>query len=107
MWPSVSNTKIPIELAAYGVDRLRRDRDVGFALLVMLDERAVVHAADVIAGEHQVVVGRMLLEVARALRTASAVPWNHAWLSGVCSAARISRSRPRTDPADRCSRCAG
>ena len=36
-----------------GDDRLRRDRDVGAALDVRLDQLAEVHAVEVIAGEDQ------------------------------------------------------
>ncbi len=61
--------------------RLRRNRDVGAALGVRLDELAVVHPVEVVAGEDQVVVGVHLLEVParlahgvrRALEPAAAV----------------------------------
>ena len=46
---------------------LRRDRDVGAALGVRLDQLRVVHPVQVIAGEDQVVVGVVLLEVAARL----------------------------------------
>ena len=55
---------MPICVASVGVDGLRRDRDVGIAIHVRVDHLAVVHAIQVIAGEDQVVVGLVVLEVA-------------------------------------------
>jgi hypothetical protein len=40
-----------------GWNRLRRDCDVGVAIDVGVDELGVVHAIELVAGEHQVVVG--------------------------------------------------
>ena len=65
--PGSSNRKIPISVASSADDRLRRDRDVGAALDVRLDHLAEVHPVEVIAGEDQVVVGVVVLEVARGL----------------------------------------
>ena len=47
--------------------RLGRDGDVGAALGVRLDQLRVVHPVQMIAGEDQVVVGVVLLEMARRL----------------------------------------
>src|SRR5437588_3603684 len=43
--------------------RLRGDRDVGLAVDVRVDELAVVHAIELVAGEDQIVVGVVPLEV--------------------------------------------
>jgi hypothetical protein len=45
------------------VDRLRRDRHVGFVCLVRVDELAVVHAIQMVAGKDQVVLRLVLREV--------------------------------------------
>ena len=64
---SRSNRKMPIADASSAVDRLRRDRDVGLPVDVRVDQLAVVHAVEMIAGEDQVVVGVVAREVARRL----------------------------------------
>ena len=48
-------------------DRLRRNRDVGAAVDVLVDELGVVHPVEVIPRENQVVVGVVLDEMARGL----------------------------------------
>ena len=48
-------------------DRLRRDRDVRPAIAVRVDQLAVIHPVQVIAGENQVVVGVVAREVAHRL----------------------------------------
>ena len=49
------------------VHGLRRDRDVGVALDVRVDELGEVHPVDVVAGEDEVVLGVHVAEVARGL----------------------------------------
>ena len=67
MWPSASKRKIPIWVASVGVDRLRRDGDVGLALDVRVDQLAEVHPVEVVAGQDQVVLRLVRREVARRL----------------------------------------
>ena len=50
-----------------GRDRLRRDRDVGAAFDVRLDQLEEIHAVEMVAGQDQEVVGVEALEVARRL----------------------------------------
>ena len=65
---------MPMPVASAGRHRQRGDRDVGVAVDVRLSSSRVVHPVEVIAGQDQVVVGVVLDEMPRALRTASAVP---------------------------------
>ncbi len=46
------------------IDRLRRDRDVGLLRFVRVDELAVVHPIQMVAGEDEIVVSLVLGEVA-------------------------------------------
>ena len=48
-------------------DRLRRDGDVGAALDVRVNQLAVVHPVEMVAGEDQVVLGVVAHQVARRL----------------------------------------
>ena len=49
------------------IDRLRRDGDVRFPGLVSVDELAVIHSIEMIAGEDEVIVGLVLSDMAHGL----------------------------------------
>jgi hypothetical protein len=65
---------MPICVAVSASTGWAADRDVGALRAVRVDELAVVHPVEMIAGEDQVVLRRVLREVPGRLPTASAVP---------------------------------
>ena len=78
----------------FGIDRLRGDRDRRRRVFVCRDEIGVVHPVEMVAGEDEIVFGRMLAEVPRGLPHGVSGALVPVGLSGVCSAARISTNPP-------------
>ena len=99
---------MPIPDASSGVDRLRRDRDVGMPVDMGFDHFAVVHPVQVIAGQDQVVVRLVALEVPRRLAHGIGGALEPVGVLGrLLGGEDLDEPRLRRGPSGRSGRCAG